>query len=105
MWFVSFLAGASVAIAACNPAGARWGIPYDTVQIALLCGAVLAIGAAEAAAVTVYRATRRVEEEGHPPEARMRFFAIGAIVGNVLFLVIIVLSVVATVVNRACVQA
>jgi heme/copper-type cytochrome/quinol oxidase subunit 2 len=105
LWYASFLAGTSVAIATCNPAGAQWGIPYDTVQIALLCVAVVTIGAAEAAAVIVFRATRRVEEEGPPPQARMRLFAIGAMIGNLLFLTIIVLSVVATVVDRTCVQA
>jgi hypothetical protein len=105
MWFASFLAGTGIAIATCNPAGARWGIPYDGVQLGLLCGAVLVIGVAEAAALTVYRATRRVEEEGPPPQARMRLFAIGAIVGNVLFLAIIVLSIIATLVNRTCMQA
>jgi hypothetical protein len=35
----------------------------------------------------------------------MRLFAIGAMVGNLLFFVILVLSFVATIVNRTCHQA
>jgi hypothetical protein len=104
-WFAVFVAGAGVGVAACNPASARWGIPYDPVQIGLLAFAVLAIASAEAAAVLVFRETRRAEDEDPPPAGRMRLFAIGAMVGNVLFLVIIVLSVVAAVVNRTCHQA
>jgi heme/copper-type cytochrome/quinol oxidase subunit 2 len=105
LWFATFLAGTTVAIATCNPAGRRWEIPYDGVQVALLCCAVVAIVAAEVAAVLVFRATRRAEEEGPPPHARMKLFAIAAMTGNVIFLAIIVLSFVATVVDPTCHQA
>jgi hypothetical protein len=105
MWFVLFLAGVGASVAACNPAGQRWGIPHDPVQIALLTAGLLALAAAEAAAVTVFRATRQAEEEGPPPESRMRFFAIGAMAGDAVFFVILVLSEVATIVTRACHQA
>jgi hypothetical protein len=104
-WFAAFLAGAGTSVALCNPASGRWGIPYDTVQAALLGlgGAVVLL--AEAAAVAVFRATRTVAEQDPPPEGRLHFFAIGAMVGNLVFLVIIVLSAVATIVDRACHQA
>jgi heme/copper-type cytochrome/quinol oxidase subunit 2 len=105
LWFASFVAGASVAVATCNPAGKHWSIPYDTVQIALLCFAVAAIGAAELAAVLVFRSTRRAADDDAPPPGRMRFFSICAMTGNVLFLAIIVLSIVAAVVNRTCLSA
>jgi hypothetical protein len=103
LWFATFAAGSGVAVAACNPAVGHFA--YDTVQIALLCVAVVALAAAEAAAVLVFWATRRAGEEGPPPHARMRLFAIGAMTANLLFLIIVVLSVVATVVNRTCHQA
>ena len=105
IWFVVFVAGVGVSVAACNPAGRRWGIPSDTVQVVLLTLGLLAVAAAEAAAVLVFRATRRAEDQYPPPEARMRFFAIGAMAGNLVFFVIILLSEIATLVNRACHQA
>lgn len=104
MWFALFMSGVGVSVAACNPAGQSWGIPYDSVHIALLTVGLLALAAAEGAAVTVFRATRHAEEEGPPPESRMRFFAIGAMAGNAVFFVILVLSEVATIVDRACHQ-
>jgi hypothetical protein len=105
IWFAVAIAGAGVGVAACNPAGKRWGIPYDPVQMGLLVFAVLALAAAEAAAVLVFRATQGAEDEDPPPPGRMRVLAIGAMAGNLLFLVIILLSFVAALVNRTCHQA
>jgi hypothetical protein len=105
MWFTLFVLGSGFSVAACNPAGRRWSLPYDTVQLALLAAGILALVAAEAASVLVFRATRHEEDDDPPPLARMRFFALGAMVGNVLFLMILVLSEVATIVDRACHQA
>jgi hypothetical protein len=104
-WFVLFVSGVGVSVAACNPAGHRWDIAYGPVQVALLTAGLLALAAAEVAAVVVFRATRQAEEEGPPPESRMRFFAIGAMAGNAVFFVILVLSEVATIVDRTCHQA
>jgi len=101
-WFATFIAGTSVSIAGCNPAGRRWGIPHDTVELALLAFAATVLVAAEVAAILVYRETRALEEQGPPPQARMKFFAIAAMAGNVLFLTIIALSVIATVAVRPC---
>jgi hypothetical protein len=100
LWFATFAAGSGVATAACNPSVG--GFAYDAVQVALLCFAVVVLLAAEAAAVLVFRATRTAGDEGTPPSGRMRLVAIGAMAGNLLFLVIIVLSVVGTLVNRTC---
>jgi hypothetical protein len=61
--------------------------------------------AAQAAAFAVFRATRNVEDADPPPEGRLHLFSIGALVGNTLFLVIILLSEIAAVVDRACHQA
>lgn len=104
-WFTLFVAGAAASSAACNPAGRRWGIPYDAVQLAFLTAGLLALAAAEAAAVLVFRATRHAKDDDPPPQARQRFFAVGAIVGNLLFFVIVLLSETATIVSRACHQS
>ena len=104
-WFTLFLAGAGTSVAACNPAGRRWGIPFDTVQASLTAFAAAAVLAAEVAAVLVYRAVRRAEEQGPPPEARLKFFAVASMAGNLIFLMIILLTGIATIVDRACHQA
>jgi hypothetical protein len=105
IWFWSFLAGLWTSAAVCNPGSSRWGVPLDSVELGIGIFALACLAASEAAAIVVFRATRAVEEEGAPPPARMKFFAIGAMTGNVLFAVIIVLSTLAAVVDRACHQA
>jgi hypothetical protein len=105
IWFASFLAGLWTSAAACNAGSAHWGVPLDAVEIAIGGFALVCFAASEAAAIVVFRATRAVEEEEPPPPARMKFFAIGAMTANVLFAVIIVLSTLAAVVDRACHQA
>ena len=70
----------------------------------------MAIGAAvtlvaEAAALTVFLATRDVEEDDPPPLGRRHFFASAAALGNVLFLMIILLSGIGVIVHTPCHQA
>ena len=105
VWFASFLAGLWTSAAVCNAGSAHWGVPLDAVELVIAAVALALLAASEIAAIAVFRATRTVEEEGAPPPARMKFFAVGAMAGNVLFAVIIVLSTVASVVVRACHQA
>jgi hypothetical protein len=105
IWFTAFIVGVGASEAVCNPASSKWGIPHDTLQIALLSFAAFMVCCAEAAAVLVYRATRQAEEQGAPPPARMKFFAIGAMTGNLVFLMIILLSGIATVTDPLCHQA
>lgn len=105
IWFASYLAGVGTTQATCNPGGSRWGLPLDSVVIAIAGFALLCLALAEVAAFLVFRATRAIEEEGPPPPARMKFFAVGALAGNVCFAMIIVLSTIAAVVDRTCHQA
>jgi hypothetical protein len=105
VWFAEFLAGVVSSQTTCNPASRRWGVPHDSLQLGLMLFGVVVVGAAEVAAVVVFRATRRVEEEAPPPEGRLHFFAAAAMLGNLVFLVIIVLTGLATLVDRACHQA
>ena len=104
-WYLLFLAGVGVSMVSCNPAGQRWNVPHDALHISLLAVNVVVLAAAETAAVLVFRATRGAKDEDPPPPARQRFFAIGAMTGNVLFFVILLLSEVASIVDRACGQA
>jgi hypothetical protein len=105
IWWSTFLTGIGTTMAVCNPASGRWGIAHDTVQLVLMAIAIAFILAAQAAAFAVFRATRNVEDADPPPEGRLHLFSIGALVGNTLFLVIILLSEIAAVVDRACHQA
>ena len=104
VWITSFLAGTGLSQAKCNPGSGRWGIPHDTVQIVLAAVACSLIAAAEAAAVVVFRATRDVGEQDPPPYGRLHFFASAALVANVIFFMILLLSGIATVVDRVCQQ-
>jgi hypothetical protein len=105
VWFAEFLAGVGTSQAGCNPAGRRWGIPHDGVELGLMLFGIVVVGLAGAAAVVVFRATRDVEEQDPAPEGRLHFFAAAAMLGNLVFLVIIVLTGLGTLVDRACHQA
>jgi hypothetical protein len=105
VWFASYLAGAGVSQAVCNPAGARWGIPHDLVEGIITGVALLLIAGAELAAVIVYRATRDVGEQDPPPQGRLHFFASAALVSNVIFFMVILLAGIATIVDRTCHQS
>jgi hypothetical protein len=105
LWFAEFIAGVGTSEAVCNPASRRWGIPHDSVQLGLLLGAAFAVCVALAAAVIVFRSTLAVDEQGPPPHARMKFFAAGAMAGNTVFLMIILLSGIATLADPLCHQA
>jgi hypothetical protein len=105
IWFTEFLAGVGTSEAACNPAGRRWGVPLDTVQLGLMAFALAAVAAAGLASLAVFRATRNVDEEDPPPEGRLHFFATAALLGNAVFFMIILLTGIATTIDRACHQA
>jgi hypothetical protein len=105
IWWSSFLLGIGESTALCNPGSGRWGIPHDTVQLVLMVVAAAVVCAAQAAAVAVFRATRAVGEEDPPPEGRLHFFSIAAMLGNTVFLGVILLSGIATIVDRACHQS
>jgi len=76
----------------CSLPVAFWDVPafWLNLLISLVCGS--GVLAAEVAAWVVYRATSEVEEYAPGPYGRMRFFAQAALLGNVLFLVIVVLD-------------
>jgi hypothetical protein len=105
IWFTEFIVGVGASEAVCNPASSKWGIPHDLLQISLLAFAALLVACAEGAAVLVFLSTRDAEEQGPPPHARMRFFAIGAMAGNLVFLMIILLTGIATIADPLCHQA
>ncbi len=76
----------------CSMAVTYWNVPvvWLNVVITVLCGA--AVVAAWAAAFVVYRAVQSFGEYAPGPWGRMRFFAEAALLGNVLFFMIVVLD-------------
>ena len=91
-----------VASADCLNASRHWGLDVTTwvivcSAIGLLCAAV-----AEVAALSILLETRALEYEDPPPGGRHHFFAFGAALGNVLFIMAIVLNAVGTLASQGC---
>jgi hypothetical protein len=76
----------------CSVAITAWAVPaiWLNVLITAVCGS--AVVAAEGAAYVVYRETTSVGAYAPGPYGRMKFFAQAALLGNVLFIVIVVLD-------------
>lgn len=101
-WATQHVVGFFVSDGACNAAH----VPAPaTFEILLAVLAAAAVAAAELAALTVWRATSAVGPDAPGPNGRLRFFAQAALLGNVLFFVIVVLDGVGTVVHLPCGQA
>lgn len=93
-----------VGYAQCAAASRHWGLDVVTWTIVVgAIGLVLAL-LAEAAALSVLRETRGVAYDGAPPPGRRHFFALAAALGNVLFIVAIVLNVVGALAFTDCRQ-
>ena len=107
----SFLGCASAPQAArsvpsvCGVGSSRWGVGLDTWEIALMAAAGAVVVLAELSAVSLYLGTRDVPYDGPPPVGRRRFFVTASSLGNVLFLVIILMSGIAAVYHTPCQQS
>jgi len=105
VWTAQLVIGYGVADSRCTLAGQRWGLDLRTWEITLMVVAAALVLIAEGAAVAVFRATRDRDHNDPPPAGRHRFFSSAAVVGNVLFLVIVLLSGLGAVAHTACRQA
>lgn len=97
-WATQQVVGYFVSTAGCGSAG----VDTKVAQIALSASAGLMIVAAETAAFAVFRAT---SPEAPPPSGRLHFFAQAALLGNVLFLLVVVLTGVGSVDHLPCAQS
>lgn len=104
-WATEHVVGFGISDASCHVAGAQWGLDASLLQtvLALLVGAVVV--AAWLAAFVTFRETRTVDKDESGPLGRIHFFAQAALLGNVLFFVIVVLDGVATVHDLPCHQS
>ena len=113
-WTGQHVVGYGVGQARCE-VGASWGIGYDTWQLAILAAAGLLVVISEAAAVTVFLATRETNYGDGPPGdgrwggavpySRLHFFATAAMVANVLFLAAILMDGLLSVFSTLCAQS
>ena len=114
-WTGQHVVGYGVGEARCRVAGLHWGIGYDTWQLAILAAAALLVLISEAAAVTVFLATRETNYGDGPPGegrwagvvpySRLHFFATAAMVANVLFLAVILMDGLVSTFDSLCVQS
>jgi hypothetical protein len=105
VWAAQHILGFGITQAECGLGGRHWGISNDVWQGALMGAASLVVAAAAAASISVIVRTQGTSYEEEPPIARMRFLAIAAVVGNAIFLMIILLDGFASIFNVACRQA
>jgi hypothetical protein len=114
-WTGQHVVGYGVGQARCSVAGMNWGVGFDTWQLATLAAAGLLVVISEAAAVTVFLATRETNYGDGPPGdgrwggavpySRLHFFATAAMVANVLFLAVIFLDGLGSVFSSLCAQS
>ena len=114
-WTGQHVVGYGTGQARCSVAGANWGIGFDTWQLAILAVAGLLVVVSEAAAVTVFLATRATNYGDGPagdgrwggavPYSRLHFFATAAMVANVLFFTVIFLDGLSSVFASLCAQS
>jgi hypothetical protein len=102
-WAAHLVIGLYLAEARCE--ASQWTAGWSSTQIALTAGAALVALLAEGAALTVYRELRHTDPDAPGPPGRQYFFAIGGLVGNVLFFVAILLTGVTVLATQACRQA
>jgi hypothetical protein len=107
-WTLQFLVGFSLAEAACNEAGTRWGVPVDGATIAATAAAAAVAILAGLSALVMFRETRHARGKGgaeeKPPLGRVHFLATVGVVISPLFLFIILMNGVGVVVLSNCQQ-
>ena len=104
-WTGQLVVGYGVTQAACSAGGADWGLDVHAWEIGLTAAGAAAAVLAAGAALVVFLETRDVGEDDPPPAGRRHFFATAALVGNVLFLVAIILSGAGALAHSTCTQA
>jgi hypothetical protein len=101
-WTGQLVVGFGLTLAACGPAGSRFGIDVDSWEIALTAIAVVFVLVSEGAALAVLAETRGSGDDDPPPRGRRHFFASAAAVANVLFLAVVLASGIGAIVHSSC---
>jgi hypothetical protein len=101
-WAAAHVLAFSLNVATCGTGTSGWGIAYHPTVAVLYGIAFLLAAGAEAAAVAVLLGTRGSSYDDEGPQGRRYFFAVGAALGNVLFLDVIVLSAIGALTHTPC---
>jgi heme/copper-type cytochrome/quinol oxidase subunit 2 len=104
-WAGHLVVGFGAVDASCSRGGSQLGLDRDTWVIVATVVACVVVLLAEAAALAVLRETRALDHNDPPPWGRRHFFALAASVANVLFLVAVLLSGIATLHLSSCRQS
>jgi|1186.fasta_scaffold15417_2 hypothetical protein len=104
-WATQQVVGYGIADSACDVAGSQWGLDAATLQTVAAIIAGIIVLAAWGASFLAFRETQEIDADAPGPAGRIHFFAQAALLGNVLFFVIVVLSGVSTVYHLPCHQA
>jgi hypothetical protein len=101
-WTVQLVIGFGVTVARCGAANTTLGVDVKAWELALMGTGIALALLAESAALSILWQTRNVDYGDPPPDGRRHFFAVAASIGNVLFLVIIILSGTGAIVHAPC---
>ena len=104
-WGAAHVLGYGLSETRCNSGSAGWDVALHGWEGALNGFAAAITLSAALAAGSVIVLTRGVSYEDDPPTGRIRFFAIAALIANVLFLVMVVLYAAGSIANDPCRQA
>src|ERR671931_251488 len=104
-WTLQLVIGFGVTIARCGAANAVLGVDLKAWEVTLLVAGIVFALLAEGAALTLLWQTPAGDYTEAPPDGRRHFFVVAAALGNLLFLVVIVLSGVGAIVHTPCVPA
>ena len=91
-WATQHVLVFTVGNAHCAVAVSYWGVPVIVLNVLITLVLGVIVVAAELAAAVVVRATNEVGEYAPGPYGRLKFFAQAALVGNVLFIVLVTLD-------------
>lgn len=99
-WAIQLVIGYFLAEAHCETT--HWTSGWSASEVAITATAAAVAVLAEAAAVSVFVSLRSIHEDAPGRDGRQRFFAVGGLVGNVLFFTAILLSGITAAATQGC---
>ncbi len=104
-WTTLHVLGYFVSVARCSAQVRQWGVSEGLWSGLLTGTAAAAVVAAELAALVVFRETSGADHDAPGPLGRIHFFAVAALVGNVLFLALVALDGLGSLYHLPCRQS
>lgn len=101
-WAAQHVIGYGVTQAECGAGGMQWGISNTAWQLSLLAVGGAIVISSEVCAGIVFARTRSVGKDDPPPDGRLHFLSVAALVANPLFLTVMVLDGVTSTLISVC---